>query len=230
MKQYRPCTVKLNSFTVEVTRKRMKSIRLRVRPDGQVRLSVPLSLTDAEITQFLAQRQDWIEAQRQHFAAASREQLQLADSSTLQVLGVPCRLRVETAPRFSLTLSDGEALLRCPAGSSDAQRTHYVNEWYRALLKQEIACRLPFWEERTGLFCAGWQIRDMRSRWGSCTPKTEKLRFSLQLAQMPPECLDYVILHELCHLAVPNHGADFKALLDRHMPDWQQRKKLLNQR
>jgi len=179
MKQSKPTTIKLNTFTVEVTRKQMKSIRLRVLSDGQVRLSVPFSLSDREIEAFLAPRLDWIKAQHSRLAAAPEQS------------GLP------------LTPAD------------------------RAALKEAIASRLPLWEARTGLRCASWQIRDMRSRWGSCTPKKKTIRFALQLARQPEECLDYVILHELCHLAVPNHGPAFKALLDRHMPDWQQRRRLL---
>ena len=68
----------------------------------------------------------------------------------------------------------------------------------------------------------------MTSRWGSCNTRTKKINLNLQLVRYPLQCLEYVILHELAHLRVHGHGADFKAILDRFMPDWKTRRKLLN--
>ena len=94
-------------------------------------------------------------------------------------------------------------------------------------LREEIAELLPKWEERTGLHCSGFQIRDMKTRWGSCNTRTGKLWFSLMLAWQPRECVEYVILHEFLHLRYPDHGAAFHAALDRMMPDNRARRALL---
>ncbi len=102
-------------------------------------------------------------------------------------------------------------------------------EAYRAALKEQIAVLLPMWEERTGLYCNEWRVKDMKTRWGSCNVRDKRIWLNLQLVRYPAECLEYVIVHELCHLQVSNHGAEFKALLDRHMPDWREWKKLLNE-
>ena len=68
----------------------------------------------------------------------------------------------------------------------------------------------------------------MTSRWGTCNTKTKKIWLSTNLAKRPIECIEYVVLHELVHTVVPNHGPDFKALLNKYMPDWKRRKELLN--
>ena len=90
----------------------------------------------------------------------------------------------------------------------------------RADLKRRISERLPLIEEYTGLKCSGWTVRDMHTRWGSCNTSTHHLNFSLMLATRSDLELDYVILHELVHTVVPDHGADFYALMDRFMPGW----------
>ena len=95
----------------------------------------------------------------------------------------------------------------------------------RTYLREEIAELLPKWEERTGLHCSDFQIRDMKTRWGSCNTRTGKLWFSLMLAWQPRECVEYVILHELAHLYEPSHNARFKAFLDLHMPGWREIRK-----
>ncbi len=97
----------------------------------------------------------------------------------------------------------------------------------KAEFDRKVEELLPRWEQITGLYCQSWHSRYMTSRWGSCIPSKGRLCFNLQLADKPESCLEYVILHELLHLAHPGHGADFKADLDRYMPDWRSRNKLL---
>lgn len=73
------------------------------------------------------------------------------------------------------------------------------------------------------------KIRKMKSRWGSCMPQKAIVTYNLYLAQTPPECVEYVALHELCHLVEGNHSPRFYALLQSLMPDWQKRRELLRQ-
>jgi len=105
-----------------------------------------------------------------------------------------------------------------------------LKEWYRPILKAKIAEQLPALEAQTGLYCSEWRVKDMKTRWGSCNITKKRIWLNLKLVQYPPECLEYVILHELIHLKVPNHSADFYAELDQYMPDWQMRRKLLNRK
>lgn len=99
----------------------------------------------------------------------------------------------------------------------------------RAELSNLIEIILPKWESVTKLYCSAWQIRDMKTRWGSCNIQTGKIWFSLQLARQPIECIEYVVLHELIHLKIPGHGRDFKEMLDLFMPDWREKRKKLQE-
>ena len=71
-------------------------------------------------------------------------------------------------------------------------------------------------------------VQAMKRQWGSCNPVTRNIRLNTQLAQKPRTCLDYIVLHELAHLRVPTHGEEFVALLDSLQPDWEERRRLLN--
>lgn len=73
-----------------------------------------------------------------------------------------------------------------------------------------------------------FKLRKMKSHWGSCTPAKRSITFNTELAKHPIECIEYVVVHELCHLQIPNHGVSFKALMTQRLPDWKLRKKLLN--
>ena len=101
-------------------------------------------------------------------------------------------------------------------------------EAMRTYLKRRIEARLPVIEEVTGLYCNGWTVRDMHTRWGSCNTNTHHINLSLMLATRSDAELDYVILHELVHTVVPDHGPDFYAMMDRFMPDWKRIRKALN--
>lgn len=112
------------------------------------------------------------------------------------------------------------ARIRARALAHPEPATRTEKEALRRDLKRRIADRLPYIEEVTGLRSSGWTVRDMHTRWGSCNTETKHLNFSLMLASRSDEELDYVILHELVHTVVPNHGADFYAAMDRYMPGW----------
>lgn len=224
----RTYTVDLGGIPVTVTRKPMKSLRLRVlSSDLSVRLSIPAGVSEERVMLFLLSRETWI---RDTLARLSARPIRDADRwDTLVLWGTPYPLRIsEDSRRYSLSLSEGEAIYRVPAGSTEEKRREHLKE----LLKNElIACLaelFPRWEEITGLHPVSRDVRDMKSRWGSCNRKTGHIRMNLRLVHYPRICTEYVILHELCHLRVANHGAEFKALLDAYMPEWRQIRKILN--
>ena len=106
--------------------------------------------------------------------------------------------------------------------------TRAEKEARRRDLKRRIAERLPYIEEVTGLRCSGWTVRDMKSRWGSCQTKTRVVTLNSRLALYPEDWIEHVIVHELCHLLVPNHSAAFHDLMTAHLPSWRERQKRTN--
>ena len=119
------------------------------------------------------------------------------------------------------------ARVRAKAAAHPEPADKTEKEARRRALKKRIERRLPLIEEATGLHCSGWTVRDMHTRWGSCNTKTYHINLSLMLATRSDIELDYVILHELVHTVVPDHGPDFYALMDRYMPGWKKIRKAL---
>ena len=213
-----------------VRRKGQRSIVLRVLPpDGRIRVSAGPRRSKLEIDLFVASRAGWIEQQRAKIAARpQREPVRFADGETAMIWGKPVTLRIVAGKgRHSIALKGDELVISAPAGSTTEQRRALFERFLRRTLAEAIDRLLPYWERRTGLSCSGYQIRDMKSRWGSCTIGTRKIRFALRLAEYPPECLEMVIVHELGHLRHPDHGAGFQAHMDAYLPDWRQTRKLL---
>ena len=96
-----------------------------------------------------------------------------------------------------------------------------------AELKMEVPMYLTKWEEVTGLKANEWRLKKMKSRWGTCNISAKRIWLNTYLAEKEKKCLDYVILHELLHLVESNHGKKFKDLLDKFMPDWRERERIL---
>ena len=179
---------------------------------------------------FVRTKLGWIKKQQEKFEKQPRQsEREYVSGETLYVLGQQYFLCVEYSYKGnSLVLSGNEAILTVRKESTASQRESFVNEWYRALLKEKIEMYLPKWENITGLHCDSWQTKYMTTRWGTCNTNTRKIWLNLQLAKKPIECLEYVILHELAHLKVRNHSKDFVAIMDQYMPYWRETKKLLN--
>lgn len=215
---------------VELTRKRIKNLRLTVHsPDGAVRISAPLNMPERVIEDFVRSKLSWISAQQRRIAARPEAALIcVEDGGRIYLWGKAYTLHIAGGRQSSLIIEDdGTALLTVREGSTPEMCMALIKQWYRRELKDAAAVYLPKWERISGLHASSWQIKDMKTRWGTCNVQSSKIWLSLRLAQYPPECLEYVIMHELAHLAVPNHGAEFKALLDRFMPDWRERQKIL---
>ena len=120
------------------------------------------------------------------------------------------------------------AMVRARSQAHPKPADRAEKEAMRAYLKKRIEARLPVIEEATGLYCSGWTVRDMHTRWGSCNTSTHHINLSLMLATRSDAELDYVILHELVHTVVPGHGPDFYALMNRFMPGWKKIRRALN--
>ena len=223
--------MEISGIKIEVQKKNIKNLHLVVAPpEGKVRVSAPMHLSDESIAMFVRTKLGWIKKQQEKFKKQPRQtEREYVSGETLYVWGQQYFLRVGYSYKGnSLVLEGNEAILTVRKESTASQREAFVNEWYRALLKEKIETYLPKWEKITGLHCDSWQTKYMTTRWGTCNTNTGKIWLNLQLAKKPIECLEYVILHELTHLKVRNHSKEFVALMDQYMPYWREIKKLLN--
>lgn len=187
---------------IEVTvRKGCKRLILRCR-EGRLYLSVPPRTPKAVVADFLAARRGWMDDMVRRTAVA--EPAWTAGERHL-VLGEYAVLG-QDAP-------EGERALRA----------------YRAAKLQGLVAELlPLWQSRMQVRPALIRYREMVSRWGSCQTATGKITLNLRLALVPPRCVEYVLVHELCHLMHPDHSPAFHARMTALMPDWQARKQQLS--
>lgn len=220
----------ISGIPIEVCRKEIKNMHLYVKPpNGNVMVSAPFSMSDEAIERFVRTKTSWIKKQVAKFNDQPRQsEREYVSGETLYVWGKQYYLQTEYARKNSLVISGDKAILAVRKESSVSQREKFIREWYRELLKAEIARVLPKWEKLTGLKATSWQTKYMATRWGTCNTKTGKIWLNLQLAKKTPECLEYVVLHELIHLVEKSHNEYFVSLMDKYMPMWREIKATLN--
>jgi len=220
----------ISGIAVEVCKKDIKNMHLYVKPPGgRVSVSAPLAMSDETIERFLRTKTRWIKQQIAKFDNQPRQsEREYVSGETLHVWGKRYYLQTAYGNKNALVLLGDKAILTVRRESTAEQRESYVREWYRERLKTEIAWLLPKWEKKTGLNAISWQTKYMTTRWGTCNPKTGRIWFNLQLAKKTPECLEYIILHELLHFVEKRHNERFASLMDQYMPMWREVKATLN--
>ena len=112
-------------------------------------------------------------------------------------------------------------LLRVRPGTDERRRQTIVEGWYREQLKNSVPLLIAKWEPLLGVKVERFFVQRMKTKWGSCNPGAGHIRLNTELAKKPPECLEYIVVHEMTHLLEPTHNARFRALIDRFMPKWQ---------
>jgi predicted metal-dependent hydrolase len=143
--------------------------------------------------------------------------------------GVRHRLRVIERPGRAHVEVDGERLLLyVPEGPETEARLAVLQRWQRAELRRRLPMLVAQWEPNVGRMVSKWSVCRMKTKWGACNRKTGHLWFNLELAKKHPDCLEYIVVHEMAHLVEPSHGKRFVSLMDKLLPDWRTRRDALN--
>jgi predicted metal-dependent hydrolase len=189
---------------------RARRVRVTVDRAGAVEVVLPRRLPLRAAEEAMLELRPWID---RRLAEVGRQRAAvLARGDTVPYLGTSLTLRSE--PGRTRVTRRGDTLL-VPAGD---ERPEAIERWYRRMARTEIQTRLDRACAAAGLSYTRLTIRDQRTRWGSCS-RTGALSFNWRLLLAPEAVLDYVIWHEVCHLAVMDHSPRFWALVARHCPD-----------
>ncbi len=218
---------------VEIRRSpRRRSLSIEVHPDLRVILRVPARCPEVLAQQFLASRGDWIDRQLAHFRQQPpRRALEVPrEGMRLALLGQTIRVRRLPEARSGLEFANGELLLRGRHAANDKAAAAALLRWFQGEARVLFERLIDHWHVHPRLARYArppLKIRAMRSRWGSLSPRTG-MTLNLLLVHAPLAAIEYVVVHELCHLRYHGHGKGFYGLLEAVLPDWKARKKLLN--
>jgi predicted metal-dependent hydrolase len=226
-------TIKINNISVDIERKNIKHVHLSVYPpDGRVHISVPSRMSIENVNLYLLSKFVWINNSVTKVVSYSRQtQREYVSGESHYLKGQRYLLRViylDAKPKVVVKDKTFIDMYVRPNATLET-RAKVMKEWYREEMKNLLSDYVAKWEERIQLECSGWDIKQMKTKWGTCNTRTKHITFNLELAKKPINCIEYIVVHELAHLLVHNHNEQFKFLLDTYLPQWRTYKQELNE-
>jgi predicted metal-dependent hydrolase len=221
----------------QLTRKQVKNINLRVKPDGQVFVSASESVPVEFIDNFVKEKQEYIiraldkyEENRKYVSFAPR---QYVSGESFDILGKSLRLKVIQGKQESVTTDGVFIFLTLRNKENQKRKENLMNNWLKEMqtgtfnqISREIHQIFKKYDVEYPIV----KVRYMTSRWGSCQPKRGVITLNSKLIEAPRNCIEYVVLHEFTHFIHPNHSKKFYDFVAMLMPDWKERKMELEKR
>lgn len=222
----------IDEITIKLERKNIKNMYLRVLPpNGEVKISAPTGMPDKTIYNFIESRKEWILKKQKYIQDNNiKAPLKYDNGETHYLWGKAYTLQLIKNDNIKHVLIDeSKSIMYLPIHprSTIEKRENIIVEFYRNELKIAIP---PVLEKCTNIVGRNPQsvnVRKMKN-WGNCK-NDGRITLNLNLAKKDPICLEYVMIHELCHLIEFNHSKKFKKLMDKYCPEWKKIKKILNE-
>jgi len=224
-------TIRIAELSIDIEWKKIKNIRLRVcPPDGSVRISAPVRADTGVLYKFVDSKLDWIRKQQARIRMRKLpEPMEFVTGEYHYFGGKRFLLKLEERNAKPGVLLDGDTMrLYIRPGASAEKRRSVVEEFYRTQLRQALPVLIDRWEKVMNVGVKEIGIKKMKTRWGTCNRKAGRIWINLELAKRPPECLEYIVVHEMVHLLERGHNAVFYGYMDRFLPQWRLIKKELN--
>ena len=212
-------------MSVQIIKKAVKHINIRVKPNQDVILTAPFKTTDEHIEFVLNKRAAWINEKiafyKEHQDPGPKEYV---SGEGFKYLGRQYRLKVIESDIEYVKLQRGFFHLYIKDRETVQRKKKLLNNWYKDKAHEHFKDILKSYQPIVQKEITSVRIREMRTRWGSCNPSKSFINLNSELIKKPRYCIEYVILHELAHLIYPNHSKAFYNYLTVHMPYWKRRK------
>ncbi|HWU78095.1 MAG TPA: SprT family zinc-dependent metalloprotease [Rhodanobacter sp.] len=221
----------MGDISVDVVRKDIKNVHLGVYPpSGKVRIAAPTWMELDAIRLFAINKLAWIRQQQRKLRAQTRETpREYLERESHYVWGRRYLLQIiEQDARPAVVLTHRYLQLQVRPDTHAGKREQLLAGWYRERLKQAVPALLAKWEPLVGARATRFYVQRMKTKWGSCNAVARHIRLNTELAKKPPECLEYIVVHELLHLREPTHNKRFVDMMTRLMPNWRDRRDALN--
>ena len=221
----------LGGILVDVVFKDIKNVHLSVYPPtGRVRISAPARMRLDTVRVFAIAKLDWIKEHQRKLRKQERETpREYLDRESHYLWGKRYLLKIAESEEAPLVEVRGKhLLLRVRPGADEQRKRELVEEWYRDQIKAMVPAMIAKWERRMDVKVAYLFVQRMKTKWGSCNPRSHSIRLNTDLAKKPLECVEYVVVHEMAHLIVRHHDDRFRKVMDECLPNWRQLQKMLN--
>lgn len=200
-------------------------------PTGRVRIAAPLKMNEDAIRLFAISKLGWIKRNQRKYEGQERmAPREYKQRESHYFRGERYLLRVtevEAAPKVFIKNKNYIDLYIRPGTTADKRR-EIMTEWYRAELKKQIPDIIEKWEGILNVKVNAWQVKQMKTKWGSCNIEKKRIWVNLELAKKPERCLEYILVHEMIHFLERHHKDKFLYYLDTYLPSWKRIRTELN--
>ena len=220
----------IENVPITLKRKNIKNMYIRITPPhGEVKVSAPFFVSDDEIIKFVKSKKTWILKKQKYILEHDiKMPLKYMNGEKHQIWGNEYELQLISNENVKEAFVKEDIIyLPVPKRSTIDKRKSILDEFYRKELQIAIPDVLEKCTKIVGRKPASITVRKMKN-WGNCK-QDGRITLNLNLAKKDKECLEYVTIHELCHLIEFNHGKNFKKLMDKYCPEWKKIKKRLNE-
>lgn len=222
----------IGDISIDVVRKNIKNIHLAVYPPtGRVRLAAPLAAQEDVIRLYAISKLSWIKRHQRNFEEQERippREYKQRESHYYQGRRYLLRI-IESDQSPKVVLRNKKYLELHIKPNSNQKKCHeLLTKWYRKELKELIPPLIDKWEKILKVRLSGWQIKQMKTKWGSCNIEKKTILLNLELAKKQLHCLEYIIVHEMMHLHERHHNERFLGLMEKYMPLWKTYREELN--
>ena len=213
-----------HEVTVKRSARRRKSISIKIERDGEVVVMAPMQTRDAQIRQIVLHRSEWIHKQQQILAAEKIAERQYLTGETIWFLGQRLELRFVIGDTAHISVNSNTLLMTHKATQSNqATRERLLTRWLRQqaqnILTERTEALAKDLRSQLNKQPTAIEVKSYKARWGSCT-QLGKIQLNWRLIMAPMEVIDYVIIHELCHLKFFNHSPGFWAEVAQACPEF----------
>ena len=219
----------------ELKRKNVRNINLNLKPDMAVMVSANARVPIEVIQDFVKSKASWIIKNAGYFDNAQPEaktEREYVSGESFKYLGRQIRLKVVEGASEDIRYSRGYIQLTVKEKATVMRKEVLVQKWFRQRA-QKVFCdvldKMFLIVEKHGVKKPIVKMRGMKARWGSCLKDKSTVILNSELIKAPKYCIEYVVLHELVHFIYSNHNADFFGILASIMPDWKERKRILDE-
>lgn len=222
-----------NAINYTLERKPVKNINLRIKADQSVFVSAPKDVAAKLVDAFVIERSAYILRAIKRFKDKKRFETldnSFVDGESVKLFGRNLRLKIKTASQNAVESDESYVTLFVKDSKNVEIKKRLLDTWLRKKCMEEVTaiCKKVYPKvKKYGIEFPEIQMREMVSRWGSCSPKKGFVTFNTALVTMPVSCIEYVVTHEFTHFLYPNHSKKFYEQLATFMPDWEERKRRL---
>jgi predicted metal-dependent hydrolase len=218
---------------IDISRKKMKNVRLKVQPNGEVKVSAPHDVSLEWIIQYAQGKSEWVEKRLDSFKKTTGiEAIKYIKSGiSTKIFGRQVIIIVKKLKKKRVYRDEDIIYIHTPDKKNENVMNKQLEKWIRGKSKivyEKIVDRLFPIIEKYGYERPGIHIRKMKTRWGSSNKEKGRITLNFYLYKALPPCIEYIVLHELVHCLYPKHNKEFYNFLSIYMPDWKERKKILD--